>query len=152
MDRVSLNDIDCWRVSGVGNAQEFFRAVPELVPDATHAFLEGAPAPDIIAVIAAHVEQTEYGAPVGTMWSWPEKNRRFTLRASPTLFAGLSSAAGRHAAPEICSHLHLYRRHEPLVHWFDAFDDPMLVSKAVPRERVERFCAAVGGVLSDAAA
>jgi hypothetical protein len=63
----------------------------------------------------------------------------------------LSEAAARHVEPEICSHLHFYRDTEPLVHWFDAFDDPMLVSKAIPRETVERFSTEVGGVLSDTA-
>jgi hypothetical protein len=112
-------------------------------------FLEGAPVPDIVALIEPSAEQTEYGAPVGTIWSWPRRNQRFTLRASPALFARLSEAAAHHAEPEICSHLHLYREGDPLLHWFDAFDCPVLVSKVVPRERVERFCTEVGGVLSD---
>jgi len=115
-------------------------------------FLEGTPAPDVMALIAAHAEQIEYGAPVGTLWSWPGRNQRFTLRASSLLFAGFSEAGARHAEPEICDHLHFYREAEPLVHWFDAFLDPLVVSKAIPREKVERFCSEVGGVLSDAAA
>ena len=69
--------------------------------------------------------------------------------SSPSLFAALSDVATRHVEPEICSHLHFYRDAEPLVHWFDAFDDPILVSKAIPRETVERFCREAGGVLSD---
>lgn len=77
--------------------------------------------------------------------------QRFSVTASPALFACLSEAAAHHAEPEICSHLHFYRESEPLVHWFDAFDDPLIVSKEVSRDRLERFCAEVGGVLSDAA-
>ena len=111
--------------------------------------MEGSPDPDVAALIAAHAEPTEYAAPVGTLWSWP-RTQRFTLRASSVLFAGLSEAGARHAEPEICFHLHLYQQAEPLVHWFDAFVDPLIVSKAIPCERVERFCSEVGGVLSDA--
>jgi hypothetical protein len=147
-----LDDARCWRISGVGSAEDFFRAIPTLISDATHVFLEGALAPDIVALLRPHVEERAYGAPRGTYWSWPQKEQRWTLRASPTLFARLAEAAAHHAEPEICTHLHLYRDDEPLVQWFDAFDDPLLVSKAVPREAVERFCDTVGGVLSDGAA
>lgn len=146
--RRTIDHANGWRISGVRSAEQFFRAVQLLVPEATHVFLEGTPDPDVVAVIAAHAEQTEYAAPVGTLWSWPGPNQRFTLRASPLLFAALSEAGARHAEPEICCHLHLYREAEPLVHWFDAFLDPLVVSKAIPRERVERFCSEVGGVLS----
>jgi hypothetical protein len=36
-----LEESKCWKVSGVRTAEEFFRAVPFLLPDATHMFLEG---------------------------------------------------------------------------------------------------------------
>ena len=68
------------------------------------------------------------------------------------LFAQLADAAAHHAEPEICSHLHFYLDVEPLAHWFDAFDDPFLVSKVIPRERLEEFSRAAGGELTDTAA
>ena len=68
------------------------------------------------------------------------------------LFVRLSDASSHHAEPEICDHLHFYRGQEVLVQWFDAFSDPLLISKSVARERVERFTSAVGGALSDGAA
>ena len=121
-----------------------------LVPEATHMFLEGSSATEIVALLSPFSTHEDYGAPVGTLWSWP-REQRFSVTASPELFASLSEAAANHAEPEICSHLHFYRDGEPLVHWFDAFDDPIMVSKAVSRERLERFCIETGGVLSDAA-
>lgn len=132
------------------DAQRFFHAIAALVPDATDLFLEGSPAADIVALMQSHLERSEYLAPAGTFWSWPQRNRRFRLRASPELFARLSEAATHHAEPEICDHLHLYVGPEPLVTWFDAFIDPVLVSKAIARDRVEQFRRNVGGVLSDA--
>ena len=147
-----LDESQCWKVSGVRTAEDFFRAVPLLVPDATHMFLEGSPDPDIEAVLADAADDTNYPAPVGTIWSWPGKNRRFSLRASPELFLRLSEASANHAEPEICDHVHLYRGEEALVQWFDAFSDPILISKSVTRERVERFASAVGGVLTEGAA
>ena len=141
---------NCWTVSGVRSAEKFFREIPTLVPEATHMFLEGSPATDIVALLSPFSTHGDYGAPVGTLWSWP-REQRFSVTASPDLFARLSEAAAHHAEQEICSHLHFYREDEPLVHWFDAFDDPIMVSKAVSRERVEQFCAEVGGALSDGA-
>lgn len=146
-----LEESNCWRVAGVRTAEEFFRAVPALVPDATHMFLEGSPAPDIEALLI-DADGADYAAPVGTYWSWPQRNRRFSVRASPALFARLSEAASQHAEPEICDHIHFYRDGNALVQWFDAFLDPLLVSKVVPRERVERFALAVGGAVTDGAA
>jgi hypothetical protein len=145
-----LEENKCWKVSGVRRAEGFFRAVSLLVPDATHMFLEGSPDPDIEALLAAAADDADYAAPVGTIWSWPQKERRFSVRASPELFVGLSHAAAHHAEPEICSHIHFYRGQEALVQWFDAFVDPLLVSKSVARGQVERFASAVGGVVSEA--
>jgi hypothetical protein len=144
-----LEEAKCWRVSGVRRGETFFAAVSLLVPDATHMFLEGSPDPDIDALLAAAADDVDYGAPVGTLWSWPQKERRFSVRASPGLFVRLSEAASNHAEPEICSHVHFYRGPEPLVQWFDAFVDPLLVSKSVARERVDAFASAVGGAVSE---
>ena len=147
-----LEESKCWKVSGVVSAEGFFQAVSLLVPDATHMFLEGSPDPEIKALLADAGDDVDYAAPVGTIWSWPQKNQRFSVRASSDLFVRLSKAASHHAEPEICCHLHLYRGQEPLVHWFDAFSDPLLVSKSVGRERAEQFASAVGGAVSDGAA
>ena len=141
---------NCWTVSGVRSAEKFFRAVAMLVPEATHMFLEGSPATDVVALLSPYRIHADYGAPVGTLWSWP-REQRFSVTASPALLASLSEAAVHHAEQEICSHLHLYRDGEPLLHWFDAFADPIMVSKSVPRERLERFCIETGGALSDGA-
>ena len=142
---------NCWTVSGVRDAEKFFRAIPLLIPEATHMFLEGSSAADIIALLAPFSTHEDYGAPVGTLWSWP-REERFSVTASPVLLASLSEAAAHHAEPEICSHLHFYRDDEPLLHWFDAFVDPIIVSKAPSRERLERFCVETGGRLADGAA
>jgi hypothetical protein len=140
----------CWTVSGVKSAEKFFRAIPMLVPEATYMFLEGSPATDIVAIFSPFMTHKDYGAPVGTLWSWP-RDQRFSLATSLELYGSLSEAARHHAGPEICSHVHFYRDGEPLLHWFDAFNDPIIVSKAVSPEQLERFCIETGGVLSDGA-
>ena len=145
-----LHDADCWIVSGVRDAEKFFRAIPMLVPEATHMFLEGSSAAEIVALLSPFSTHSDYGAPVGTLWSWP-RDHRYSVKPSPELLVSLSEAATHLAEPEICSHVHFYRDGEPLLQWFDAFVDPIMVSKAVSRERVEQFCIETGGVLSDGA-
>ena len=147
-----LEESKCWKISGVRTAAEFFRALPLLVPDATHMFLEGSPDPDVEVLLADAADGRDYDAPAGTYWSWPRKNRRFSVRVSAELFVRLSTVAAHHAEPEICDHLHFYRDQHALVQWFDAFSESLLVSKSVPRERVEQFASAVGGAVSDGAA
>jgi hypothetical protein len=115
-------------------------------------FLEGSPAPEILALLASHADAGDYLPPAGTLWSWPQRNQRFTVKASPSLFAQLAQAARHHAEPEICCHLHFYCDDEPLAQWFDAFDDPLLVSKVISRDRLEEFSRAAGGSLADTAA
>lgn len=147
-----ITETDCWRVFGLRDAEAFFRAIPRLLPEANRMFLEGSPAADILVLIANHTEQGEYGAPAGTLWSWPQRNQRFSLRASSLLLEQLADAARHHAELEICCHLHFYRDAEPLAHWFDAFDGPLFVSKVIPRERLDEFSRAAGGKLADTAA
>jgi hypothetical protein len=142
-------DGNCWRISGVRDVVTFFRTIPVLLPEATHLLLEGSPAPGVREVLSSHAEPSEFRAARGTFWSWPQKNQRFTLKASSLLFAALADAARHHAQPEICDHLHLYRQDEPLAQWFDAFVDPFLVSKTVSRERLQEFARLTGGALAD---
>ena len=149
MTTAQLTERDCWRIARLNNAAKFFRAASQLLAGATHVYLEGSPAPQIVALISRHADPTPYRAPAGTLWSWPRGNQRFTFNASIELFAQLAEASRRHAEPEICDHLHIYRDAEPLAQWFDAFSDPLLVSKTIPRELVEHFCRETGGELSD---
>lgn len=95
-------------------AEEFFRAVALLVPDATHMFLEGSPDADIELLLMSEPDKADYVAPIGTVWSWPRTNRRFSVRASSQLFERLAEAAPHHAEPEVCDHVHFYRGKEAL--------------------------------------
>jgi hypothetical protein len=149
MTTAQLTERDCWRIARLNNAAKFFRAASQLLAGATHVYLEESPAPEIVALISRHADPTPYRAPAGTFWSWPRGSQRFALKASPAMLAELADASTRHAEPEICSHLHFYRDAEPLAQWFDAFDDPLLVSKTIPRELVEHFCREAGGELCD---
>ena len=57
-----LADGESWCVSGLGDAETFFRNVPAMLPEATHLLLEGAPASDIAALLSSYVTDIEYPA------------------------------------------------------------------------------------------
>ena len=139
---------ECWYITGVTDAERFFRAVGEFLPEATHLYLEGTPAKEILALLSTHGADGDYQAPIGTLWSLP-RSRRLGFTTSLALFARLAEIATCHAEPEICYHLHLYRGDQPLLQWFDAFSDPLAVSRNVSRERVEQFCIETGGTLDE---
>jgi hypothetical protein len=144
---VMLDESTGWKVSGMRTAEGFFRALHLLLPEATHIFLEGSPNSEIEALLLEALDEVGYAAPVGTIWSWPQKDRRFSVRASPLLFERLADAASHLAEPEVCTHVHLYRDREALLQWFDACADPLLVSRALDRDRVEQFARVAGGVV-----
>ena len=147
-----LYESNAWTVSGIRTADVFFRAVHALVPEATHMCLEGSPEPYVMAILAEAADGEAYEAPAGTIWSWPNRSRRISVRVSELRLLRLAEVASHHAEPEICDHVDSYRGPEPLLQWFDAFLDPLLVSRAVPRERVSEFCSRVHGVMFDGAA
>ena len=139
---------ESWHIAGVNDAEKFFRAVGAFLPEATHLYLEGVPAKEIMALLSTYGATGDYQAPIGTLWSLP-RSRRLGFTTSPAFFARLAEIATSLAEPEICYHLHVYRSDEPLLQWFDAFSDPLAVSRNVSRERVEQFCIETGGTLDE---
>ena len=54
----------------------FFGAIARLVPQATCVF--------VVALMQPYLEHTQYEAPIGTVWSWPQQNHRFVLTSHET--------------------------------------------------------------------
>ena len=110
-------------------------------------FLEGSPSPDIAALLSPHTDQAAYGAPVGTLWSWPGRNHRLVVRHLRAV-RGADRRRAAACSTEICDHVQPVRDAEPLAQWFDAFAIRLLVSDVVPIERAEQFCLVTGGTLA----
>ena len=140
---------DSWQVTGIRIAADFLREVPALLPDATTMYLEGQPYPDVQAFLSEYIDQSTYGAPIGTTWPKPQL---YSLTVSPQFFARFAALAEHHAEPEICDHVHLYKDYDPLANWFDAFSDPLYVTKGVARDRMERFCRSLNATFESGAA
>jgi hypothetical protein len=129
-----LQRTDAWVVSGVRDAVAFFGAVSALIPDATTMYLEGGNVPsDVVDLLYEHAELTAFHGVAG------QAPDTFRLRFSGALAGGLAHLAKRHHKDEICDHLHVYRHDEPMLTWYKAFKGALLLSKAVPLPRLQRF-------------
>ena len=49
-----------------------------------------------------------------------------------------------HAEPELAIHFHVYCNDSVLLEWHDAFSQPMLLSGAIPEEKIKVFANKIG--------
>lgn len=126
-----------WQVTGIRLAEEFFRALPQLVPLPVYLCLEGTPARDVRDLLQAH--KVAAGLPIQRGTIWP-KETLFHVLATEAFLLQLADLAAHKAAPEICMHLHAYDSETILLQWYDAFDDPLRVDASVPEAAVSSFC------------
>jgi hypothetical protein len=73
----------------------------------------------------------------GTVWP---RATVFHIPATAGILGRLAEVSQHCAAPELCDHLHVYDQEGVVLQWYDAFSDPVYVSKRVPVERLEVFC------------
>lgn len=138
----TLAGTEAWEIVRVQDASALFRALPTLLPDATTAFVECVGMASAVAdALSRYTEVSTYEAPLGVVWPTPTRLR---LKTSADLFVRLGELAEQHAGPEICDNFHVYAFAAPLLQWFDAFDDPIRVSKRVPVQRIQRLCKELG--------
>jgi hypothetical protein len=72
----------------------------------------------------------------GTLWPTPTT---FHLPVSGGIFGALRELEKRHAAPEVCSHLAVYRGDEVLALAYDAASGALLVGCSLPDETLKRI-------------
>jgi hypothetical protein len=87
------------------------------------------------------------------------KIRPGTLLPTPSLFHlpltqetgdWLADILEARAEPEVCTHLYVYNGDKVLLAWWDAPDDPIVVSKAVAEGSIATLCASLGARYRDA--
>jgi len=130
-----------WDVSCPRDFGAFLRALPDLVPEGCVLYLEGRPASEVSSYVAQRAAPTVATLAVGTIWPRPECLHMLMTREN---CAGLAELAERHALPEIADHVHVYRNGEVLLQWYDAATNPIVISKQIPEQNVQEFCARLG--------
>ena len=128
-----------WRVASPRGFPSFLRALPDLFPTRCVLYLEdGSPSREL----KTHLKSTCYPdrpvIPGGTSWPKPLCFHLSLTRENMTALADLSE---RCAEPELAIHVHVYTGDRLLLQWYDAFADPMLISMAIPEDRVKKFAA-----------
>lgn len=142
-DSIKLGDAAKWRVEGrLRDASVVFRAMPILTLPQSYLRLEdGSYSKEVAEFVRKYDIKSMAQIEMGTVWPHPVVSH---LPATNTVFEGLADLASRHAAPEICVHLHIYQPESVHVEWYDAFDDPVLISELIPEDSVQDFCDKVG--------
>ena len=130
-----------WQIESPKDFASFLRALSVLIPEGCVAYLEdGAPSKELDAYLETHTLPSRPKIPGGTFWP----NAWYHLPATTDNFSELADIAERHANPEVAIHFHVYRDRSLLLQWYDAFFDPIYVSKEICEKNVKEFCEQLG--------
>jgi hypothetical protein len=132
-----------WSVSAKRiDSTRFFREIIRLLDNSETVFIEG-------TSISEEAENlyTKYRKPgkylPGKGVIWP-KSKTFTCNASTDFFNELAGLSKNKAEPELFDHFFIYRGQNPILEWWDAFSDPMILSSAVSESDVYNFAGKLG--------
>jgi hypothetical protein len=134
----------CWEVPKGKriDSTAFFRGLASAMPTGAILCLEGTSiAKEVKALLEAHKVEEICKVHLGT--SWPRPAVYHVPCAEPVL-STLAELTEKHAEPEICDHLHVYKDGLVLLSWYDAFLIPLYISKAVQENDVKAFCEILG--------
>jgi hypothetical protein len=127
----------------VSDLYELLRAIDEVMPRDATLYIEGTSvAADVERFLAQRPADAWHEVEAGTLWPKPKV---FHLPLSGTSLTELRELAARHAEPEICDHLVVYREGEALLWAHDAGHGDVLVSRDLPRETLSRLEASLAG-------
>lgn len=131
-----------WRVTGdVRDHAAVFRHLPLFLPaDAVLVLEGGRHTRELRAFLDKHKLPTTARVIAGTIWP---AQRSYHLPTTAAFLRDLADRTECCAGPEVCEHLQVYREDELLLQWFDAFSEPLYVSKSVPRDQLDWFCSAL---------
>jgi hypothetical protein len=141
---ITLDMSTCWEVSKVKQKRctAFFKALGKLVPTGATLCIEGTSiSKEVKSFLEAHRVKETCKVQLGTLWPRPSIYHVFCN--DETLFE-LANLSERHAVPEICDHLNVYKDGEVLLSWYDAFSDPIYISKKLPEDDLKAFCNTLG--------
>jgi hypothetical protein len=138
---VTLADDTPWDVDpGIVDPPRFLRCLPELFPDATLFFAEGAHVPSTVGrVLKAHTVRSPYLPGRESLGA-----SRYSCACSPPFFEALAAACDQ-VEDRPFDHLHLYRAETQLLSWHDAFENAFLLDGGLPESTVMAVAACVQG-------
>jgi hypothetical protein len=133
---ISLHVEEAINLGRAGDLDALLHAI-EALPDDAVLYVEGTSiAPDIEEFLRAHAIQSTTIITRGTAWP---RSTTLHVRLDPGLVARLRELAERHAGPEICDHLVVYRDDDVLLSAYDAGSETVWVRRDLPAEVVARL-------------
>ena len=132
---------DLGRVRDLGLVLEATRALPH---DAI-LYLEGSRrslAPELLEALHANAAPQPIRVARGTLWPRPAT---FHILLTASNLDRIREIESRHAAPEICDHLVVYRDDEVLLTAYDAGDGAVYVAKALGEPTIKRMRSILAG-------
>ncbi|HEY6168437.1 MAG TPA: hypothetical protein VI454_10390 [Verrucomicrobiae bacterium] len=131
-----------WEVAPTRDSVKFFQHVPLILPSRSVLYFEAtALAPDIRDFLDDHAGLATCKVHAGDRWPWPE---RFHVAFSPEVARELAGIVRDFADAEICDHFLAYQDGRILLEWFDAWKNPLYLSRRVSEAQVAEFCRMIG--------
>jgi hypothetical protein len=129
---------DCWELTRPKDFPNLFRGFIEFLPENSILCFElGIPKGELKDFFLTNSIPERINIPKGTLWP---KSQVFHVPATNEILRKLSELAEHYAAFEVAEHFHVYCDGQVLIDWYDAFDDPMYVSKKISENKVAEFC------------
>lgn len=130
-----------WELDGNTDFPRVLRALADLLPGDSVLYFEGGSPPKALQdFLDTHKTAEQAHVAPGTLWPRPTCCH---VPATSENLARLARLTESCRTPELAIHFHVYCHAEVLLEWHDAFTEPMLLSAALPEERVEAFAQSV---------
>ena len=131
-----------WELEGKTDFPRVLRGLCDLLPDDSILYFEdGSPPKTLRAFLETHRKAEHTHVAPGTLWPRPTC---YHVAATGENLAELARLTGSCATPELAIHFHVYHNAEVLLEWHDTFTEPMLLSAALPEEKVVAFARSLG--------
>ena len=134
---------ECWKVSAPKDAAPFLRALADLAPEGSILYLEsGGSPPDPVKLFLLSIKLEDHiGISGGTLLPTPRIYKFPLTRGNLETLAQLQE---KYPTPVGSVHIHIYKGEKVLLWGYDAFLDPIFISKAIPEKNVRTFCRTLG--------
>lgn len=137
---------DCWEVSDPKDFSSLFRGFVDFLPEGSIMRFEGAASGELTGFYEEHAIPERLPIPIGTIWP---KSEIYNLPATKEILQELSELAEGVPPDLVAIHFHVYTEKGVLIDGYDAFSDPLYVSKQFSEEAMKSFCNTFSGKYFD---
>lgn len=134
---IVLDEADAVNLGHVDDLYALLRAIDEAMPPDSILYVEGTSiTPDVRQYLAARQADERVKVSKGTVWPKPVT---YHLPLVGDNLSRLRALAERHAEPEICDHLVVYKNGRVLLTAYDAGADEVWLRRDLPADTLRRF-------------